>query len=163
MKRILPAAALLTAGLLLLLAGCAAPRTEEHALERLNAYAHAIGYDYEHPETVYAFLTADFRARMSQDAFAEAWEKERSYPYITPLFIYSPEITMDADGRGGEATFLQAARIIGMTYTVRFVYENDDWYICDWDEFLDGSYLEKFEDIPYSIDWYYDFDESENP
>ena len=43
-----------------------------------------------------------------------------------------------------------------MTYPVELIYENGDYYVQDWASFLDGSYLEKFEDIPYSLDWYYD-------
>ena len=41
-----------------------------------------------------------------------------------------------------------------------FVYEDGDYYIRDWEEFLDGSYLDKFENIPYSLDWYYDTEET---
>ena len=142
------------------LSACAAPQTEERALERLKNYAHAIDYDYESPEKIYPFLTAEFRNQMGREDFVQAFVKERSYPYITPLYIYDPVITLDEDGLGGTAIYMQAARIIGMTYTVRFVYENGDWYISDWDKFLDGSYLDKFDDVPYSLDWYYDVEET---
>lgn len=145
----------------LVLSACTQPRTEERAMERLEEYAYAIDHYYKTPEKIYPLLTEAFRASMSRDEFIEAFNKERSYPYITPLYIYDPVITMDEDGMGGTAVYTQAARIIGMTYSVRFVYEDGDWYISDWDEFLDGSYLEKFEEIPYSIEWYYDFDKSE--
>ena len=43
-----------------------------------------------------------------------------------------------------------------MTYEIRLQYENGDYYVEDWHQFIDGSYLDKFEDIPYSLDWYYD-------
>ena len=59
-------------------------------------------------------------------------------------------------GVAARVTFLRAARIDGMTYPVELIYENGDYYVQDWASFLDGSYLEKFEDIPYSLDWYYD-------
>ncbi len=145
--------------MLLFTAACAHPRTEARALARLEAYAHAVDYDFRTPELIYAFMTEDFRARMSEEAFVEAFVKERSYPYITPLFFYDPVVTLDPDGKSGSCVYTQAARIIGMTYTVRIVYENGDWFIEDWEEFLDGSYLAKFEDIPYSLDWYYDISE----
>ena len=32
-----------------------------------------------------------------------------------------------------------------------------DYFVQDWEELIDGSYLEKFEDIPYSLDSYFDF------
>ena len=46
-----------------------------------------------------------------------------------------------------------------MKYAIEMIYEDGNWYVKDWQQFLDGSYLEKFEDIPYSLDWYYDFSE----
>ena len=154
MRRLVPATAILI--ILLAMAGCSRPKTRERAEERLLDYAHAVDHDYEQPEKIYPFLTASLRERMTKEAFCDAWAKERTYPYITPLYIWQPEITMDPDNGGGEATFLQAARIVGMTYTVRFVYENGDYYIEDWEQFADGSYLDKFETVVQSIDWYYD-------
>ena len=133
--------------------------SEAHAVERLNDYAYAVGHYYETPELIYPFLTSEFRSQMTEEEFCEAFAKERSYPYLTPLYFWNPTVTMDEDLLGGSATFLRAARIEGMYYTVTFVYEDGDYYINDWSEFLDGSYLDKFEDIPYSLDWYFDTDE----
>ena len=65
---------------------------------------------------------------------------------------------MAEDGLSGTAVYDQAARIIGMTYEVEFVYENGDYYIVDWEEFLDGSYLDKFATVNYTLDWYYSED-----
>ena len=146
---------------LFLLCGCAQKPTEKHAVERLEAYAYAIDYDFKKPEEIYPFLCQDFRDQMSSDDFCKCFIKERSYPYITPLYIYDPIVTLSADGKSGSAVFTQAARIEGMTYSLSFVYENGDYYIDDWRQFLDGSYLDKFDDIPYSIDWYYDFDSND--
>ena len=55
-------------------------------------------------------------------------------------------------------TCIQAARLPGMTYTFGLVYEQGNYSIDDWEALADGSYLEKFENIPYSLDWYYDMD-----
>ena len=143
---------------LLTLCGCGSNQTEEHALERLEAYAQAIDYSYKEPGKIYAFLCQDFRDQMDEEAFCEAFAKERTYPYLTPLYISKPEITLSEDGLSGTAVYLQAARLVGMTYEVSFVYENGDYYIQDWEEFLDGSYLEKFDNMIYSLDWYYSED-----
>lgn len=126
--------------------------------KRLDEYAYAIDYDFESPEKIYQFMTEDYKAKLSEEEFVKAFNKERSYPYITGLYISKPEIEVNDELTSGSAVYLQAARIIGMTYEVDFVYENDDYYIKDWEEFLDGSYLEKFEDVPYTLDWYYDPD-----
>ena len=143
---------------LLILTGCGSNQTPEHALERLEAYAQAVDYSYKEPEKIYEFLCQDFRDQMDEEAFCDAFAKERTYPYLTPLYIYDPEITLSEDGLSGTAMYLQAARLVGMTYEVSFVYENGEYYIQDWEEFLDGSYLEKFEDMIYSLDWYYSED-----
>jgi hypothetical protein len=157
LKRI---ALILTCALCLLGAGCAkSNQTQEHAEERVLAFAQAVNYDYETPETIYTYLTQDFHDAMTEDEFTEAFSKERSYPYLVPLFINYRSIEMDDDMLGGTAHFSQAARLPGMTYDVPFVYENGDYYMIAFDNFPDGSYLDKFEDIPYSLDSYYDMDQ----
>ncbi len=137
----------------------AAPKTKEAALARAKEYAHAINYDFKTPEKIYDFLWSGFREQMDEKDFIEAFVKERSYPYITPLYIFFPEVTGQTDEGGYIITFLQAARIVGMTYDIEMVYEDGNWFVKDWEQFPDGSYLEKFENIPYSLDWYYDLSE----
>ena len=140
----------------------AAPQTEEAAFARAKEYAHAINYDFKTPEKIYAFLWSGFQEQMDEQEFIEAFLKERSYPYITPLYIFFPEVTGQTEEGGYIITFLQAARIVGMTYDIEMIYENGDWFVKDWEQFPDGSYLEKFESIPYSLDWYYDLSELES-
>lgn len=155
MKRCL--AILLCLMSLMLLCGCAKNhQTAEHAMERAQAYADAINLAYDTPEAIYAFLTEGTRAQISQEDFCRAFAKERTYPYITPLYLFYPEVTLSDDGSEATVVYQQAARIIGMTYEIRLQYENGDYYVEDWHQFIDGSYLDKFEDIPYSLDWYYD-------
>ena len=67
----------------------------------------------------------------------------------------------DRDQKSGTAVFEQAARLPGMYYTVSLVYENGDYFIMAFDDFLDGSYLEKFDRLSYSLDDYFDFDADE--
>lgn len=157
LKRVL---LILVCAVFLLGTGCAkSNQTQAHAEERVQAFAQAVNYDYKTPETIYAFLTQNFRDAMTEDEFTEAFDKERSYPYLVPLFINYRSIEMDDDMLGGTAHFSQAARLPGMTYDVPFVYENGDYYMIAFENFPDGSYLDKFEDIPYSLDSYYDMDQ----
>lgn len=143
--------------LVLLLCGCAGkPKTEDQALERAQSYAQAINFEYETPEKIYEFLSTEITSQISLEAFCNAFEKERSFPYITPLYLFYPELRLSEDGVQATVTYQQAARIIGMEYEITMVYENGDYYVNDWYQFIDGTYLEKFEDIPYSLDWYYD-------
>ena len=155
-KRIL---ILLVCVLLLFGAGCTQNnQTQANAEERAKAFAQAVNYDYEKPERIYPFLTQAYRDTMSEADFAAAFTKERSYPYLVPLFINYRSIELSDDLLSGTAHFSQAARLPGMNYDVSFVYENGDYYMIAFEDFPDGSYLEKFEDIPYSLDMYFDLD-----
>ena len=93
---------------------------------------------------------------MSSQEFVEAFQKERSYPYLTPLFINYESIQMAEDKLRGTAYFSQAARLPGMVYELPFVYENGQYHVIAFEDFPDGSYLEKFEDLSYSLDSYFD-------
>ncbi len=134
-------------------------RSEKSAIDRAKEYARAVNYEFRTPGKIYDFLWSGFKEIMDEESFIKAFNKERSYPYITPLYIFSPEVTEKTETGGFIITFLQAARIVGMTYDIEMVYENGNWFVKDWEQFPDGSYLEKFEKIPYSLDWYYDLSE----
>ena len=99
---------------LLALCACAERPTEENARKRAEAYAQAVNFAYETPEEIYAFLTEDVKARISQPAFCAAFAKDRTYPYITPLYLFYPEVSMADDGLSATVVYQQAARIIGM-------------------------------------------------
>ena len=106
--------------------------------------------------TEYLVLSIDFQGLGSasfqtEEEFCKAFKKERTYPYITPLYLNSdPRVKLSGDKKTGTVEYDQAARIVGMVYDIRLVYENGDYYVMDWEDFLDGSYLDKFEDIPYA-------------
>ena len=122
-----------------------AKRSEENAVRRVQAFAYEINYNYKHPENAYQYLSEDFRKQMTEDEFVEAFNKERSYPYLTPLFINYESIEMSADDMNGTAVFSQAARLPGMIYELPVIFENGDYYVIAFEAFLDGSYLDKFE------------------
>ena len=98
---------------LLALCACAERPTEENARKRAEAYAQAVNFAYETPEEIYAFLTEDVKTRISQPAFCAAFAKDRTYPYITPLYLFYPEVSMADDGLSATVVYQQAARIIG--------------------------------------------------
>jgi len=121
-------------------------QSERNAVNRVQAFAYEINYNYKHPENVYQYLSEAFRSQMTKEEFIEAFNKERSYPYLTPLFINYESIELSEDYLNGTAVFSQAARLPGMIYELPFVFENGDYYMIAFVEFLDGSYLDKFKD-----------------
>ena len=151
-------AVLLSVLILLLAAGCATTSKtyEQIAAERVNAYMEAFNRGGKEPGNIYPFLSSDLRASMSEEDFLAAYLKERSYPYITPFYVFEPVIELAPDRMTGKVTFQQAARIVGMTWECGLVFENGTYYFRDWEYLADGSYLEKFENIPYDLSWYYD-------
>ncbi len=127
--------------------------SETRAIERVKEFAEAIDYHYETPEKIYPYLTKELRSQMSEKEFAEAFATERTYPYLTPLFINYESIEMNGDKKSGTAIFSQAARLPGMIYEVPFVFENGDYYMDVFHEYADGSYLEKFEVLEEQSEW----------
>lgn len=140
--------------------GCTSSNiSKKNAEERVKAFAYEIDYKYNTPENIYDYLTKEYRDKITKEEFALAFDKERSYPYLTPLFINFESIEMSEDKLSGVAHFSQAARLPGMKYDIKFVYENGNYYMKDFENLIDGSYLDKFKSIPYSLDSYFDFDE----
>lgn len=131
--------------------------TQDNAEKRALDFAEAVNYSYKDPKKIYAFLSSDFKDNMTEEAFVKAFEKERSYPYLTPLYINFSSVELSEDMTEGEAIYSQAARLPGMIYQVELVFENNNYYIYDFEDFIDDSYLEKFENLSYSLDSYFDF------
>lgn len=118
-------------------------KSPEHAVWRAMKFADTINYNYETPEKIYPFLSASYREQLDQEGFIQAFSKERSYPYLTPLFLNIEEVSIS--GEKGIALYSQAARLPGMFVEIPLVFENGDYYFDYFTEFLDGSYLKKFE------------------
>ena len=97
--------------------------SEVSAEKAAMAYAEAIDYQYENPAVIYGFMTDDFRKVMDKSEFIRAFKKERSYPYLTPLFINYDRVELNEDGTTGTAYYSQAARLPGMVYEVGLVNE----------------------------------------
>lgn len=145
----------LAAGLCAFSRGRVKPSREE-AERTVCAFAEDLNYHYKEPERLYDYLTKDFQSRMSREEFVRAFVKERSYPYLTPLFINYESMELAEDGRSGKAVFSQAARLPGMVYELPFVYEDGRYKVIAFEDFPDGSYLEKFDKLTYSLDSYFD-------
>lgn len=126
---------------------------QKNAIARVKEFAQAVNYDFETPEKIYPYLTKELRSKMTKSEFVEAFNKERSYPYLSPLFINYESIEMDADNRRGTAIFSQAARLPGMVYEVPLVYENGNYYMDVFHDLADGSYLDKFATLEKQSDW----------
>lgn len=147
MKRRLPA--FLLAGLVLAAAVFAliiarAP-SSRRAERRVLKFVEAINYEFRNPELIYPYLDSDYREQLTEEEFSEAFTKERSYPYLTPLFLNFESLSLEPGKRSGVARFSQAARLPGMFVNIAVIYEEGNYFFRYFEEFLDGSYLNKFE------------------
>ena len=114
----------------------------------MKNFAEAVNLNYEQPEHIYDFLDLDYQDAFSESQFIEAFTKERSYPYLTPLWINYKQIEMAPGNLSGIAFFFFAARMKGMTYEVPTVYQNFRYRMIAFTDFPDSSYLDKFDHIP---------------
>ena len=101
-----------TAGLCAFSRGRVKPSREE-AERTVCAFAEDLNYHYKEPERLYDYLTKDFQSRMSREEFVRAFVKERSYPYLTPLFINYESMELAEDGRSGESRFFAGRQAAG--------------------------------------------------
>lgn len=131
---------------------------KERAEERVEEYIYVFNHAKDDPGKLWDMLTSSYKERITRNEFIEAYLVDITYPYITPFYIFQPEFSFSEDYMTLTVTFQQAARIVGMTWTVSLVYENGDYYFEDWEYLIDGTYLDKFEDLMYSLDWYYNFE-----
>lgn len=132
--------------------------SKQRAEQRAMLFADAVNYSYNEPDKIYELMASSFKEKMSESEFSEAFTKERSYPYLTPLFINFRECKLSDNLYYGTAFYSQAARLPGMKQEIKFVYENGDYYFQWFDDLADGSYLTKFDNITYSLDMYFDHD-----
>ncbi len=131
--------------------------SKDNAEQRALEFADAVNYDYKNPSKIYKFMSDQYKEKISSEEFVKAFNKERAYPYLTPLFINFKSVEFDENLKAGTAIYSQAARLPGMIYKVKLIYENNNYYVMAFEDFLDGSYLNKFETLTYSLDSYFDF------
>lgn len=126
-----------------LLADKIALKGESSAQKRLEGFAHAVNYN--NPEVVYTYLTAELRGQITKEKFAENFAHERSYPYLTPFYINFLEVKLTEDKASGVGVFSVAARLPGEIYEQPFVYENGNYYMQAFENIVDGSYVKIFD------------------
>ncbi|RYD06971.1 hypothetical protein N752_01380 [Desulforamulus aquiferis] len=73
---------------------------ERQAVKRTQGFIDAVNEN--RPGDVYKYLTPELRNGISKEAFIENFKKERSYPYLTPLYFYLDEVKLSPDGKGGK-------------------------------------------------------------
>lgn len=121
------------------------PKTEEQAIKRVEGFIQAINDN--NPAEVYQYLTPDIKELIGQQGFEQNFTKERSYPYLTPLFLYLDKLELTKDKQSGIAECIVAARLPGQRMNFTVVYVKDNYYVVAFQDIADGSFIEKFDKL----------------
>lgn len=104
------------------------------------------GVNLNEPDRIYRTLAPDLQEAMTEADFVQHFAKERSYPYLTPLYIHLETLTLAADKKSGEIVFSVAARLPGQTMEAGLVYEDGAYRVEAFQDIVDLTYLDKFKD-----------------
>lgn len=112
-----------------------------HAATRTQRLIDAINYNES--GIVYDMLAKEYRNQISKGEFIRRFEEDRTYPYLTPLYLHlvSLSLPMRSDG---QVVCSVAARLEGEFYRFPIRYEAGDYYFLVFSELIDGSYIDKF-------------------
>jgi len=139
---------------LLLLSGCATMPSVSTEYARKDSFLQATeraqqvvdAINSNRPDLLYALLTEKLRDAISQEEFIRRFADERSYPYLTPLYLYLDAIDLHPDGTA-QVVCSVASRLPGEYYRFSLVYEHHAYYASVFEDIVDGSYRVKFDHI----------------
>jgi hypothetical protein len=98
----------------------------------------------QNPTTIYNMLSEEYKAKIDKEEFVERYIDDLSYPYISPLYCYLQKIDLHYDVNGIVSCKV-ASRLIGEKFTFTIIYENSDYFFEAFDDIIDNSYRNKFD------------------
>lgn len=102
--------------------------------------------NYNQPQDIYPLLTPDLQEIIGPKGFIENFAHERSYPYLTPLFLYVDRIEFSKGNKKGRVICTVAARLPGEKKEYDVVYIPFIGYRMDaLKSIVDGSYTWRFD------------------
>ena len=119
--------------------------SQQQAIQQINGFNDAINANK--PADIYPYLIPELKGMISKETFEQNFAKERSYPYLSPLYVYLDEVSLAPDQRSGEAISTVAARLPGQKMKVKLSYIKGQYHIDAFRDIADGSYLLKFEKL----------------
>lgn len=117
----------------------------ENAAIRAEEFAKAVNDN--NPKKVYEYLAPGIRDMASREVFVQNFAKERSYPYLTPLYLYVEDVQLCEGETKGVVNCIVASRLPGEKMEFEIVFIEDDYYICGFEEIADGSFIDKFKKL----------------
>lgn len=121
------------------------PMTKDNAIKRTEGFIKAVNDNK--PELIYDYLTPSIQQLISKEGFIENFAKERSYPYLTPLYLYLDHVDFCEDQTQGTITCIVASRLPGEKMKFEIVFVDNNYYIEAFKDVADGSFMKKFEKL----------------
>ncbi|MTI79625.1 MAG: hypothetical protein FH758_01900 [Firmicutes bacterium] len=119
--------------------------SEENAIQRVEGFIQAVNDN--NPAEVYKYLSPDIKELINQGDFEENFAKERSYPYLTPLYLYLDTLELSENKQSGNVECIVAARLPGQRMNFSVVYVKDNYYVVAFRDIADGSFIKKFDKL----------------
>lgn len=121
-------------------------KMEIRARSRIEAFIRAVNEN--RPENIYYYLLPSIRALITREGFVLNYARERSYPYLTPLYLYLEKLEVDPDQSSGRALCLVAARLPGQIRIFPIIFTDEDYFVDAFRNIADGRFAEKFDRLP---------------
>lgn len=137
-----------------MLSACVTTHVERPYQERRDSFMHAVeraqlvveAINTNQPQQLYLLLQQEYRDAVSEEEFIRRYVDERSYPYLTPLYLYLDGVDLNDDGSASIICTV-ASRLPGEKYHFALVYENGLYFASIFEELVDGSYRDKFSNM----------------
>lgn len=114
-----------------------------HAAERTQTFIDAINNNKS--GIVFEMLAKEYRQQCSKETFISRFAEDRTYPYLTPLYLHLVSLALP-QRKDGNVVCSVAARLEGEYFRFPIRYEDGDYYFLAFEQLLDGSFREKFSD-----------------
>ena len=115
--------------------------TFTHAALRTQRFIDAINHNQS--SVVYGMLSEEYRNQITLDEFIKRFADDRTYPYLTPLYLHLVSLSIPQRSDGLVVCSV-AARLEGEFFRFPIRYEQGDYYFLVFSELIDGSYRDKF-------------------
>ena len=112
-----------------------------HAAQRTQRFIDAINQNES--GVVYDMLCEDYRSQLSREEFIKRFADDRTYPYLTPLYLHLVSLSIPLR-HDGQVVCSVAARLEGEFFRFPIRFEQGEYYFLVFDDLIDGSYREKF-------------------
>lgn len=96
---------------------------------------------------VYDLLIKEYKDKITKRNFIKNFNHERTYPYLSPLFMYIKSIDIFRDGKTVYVKAFVASRLPGEIFEFTLHKEEEEYKVKSLEAIVDGSYVKMFNNI----------------